>query len=697
MQDLIIGAPDSGAGRAYVYYGRANWANIDDTADADVTLTGEAANDRFGYDVSIAGNLNGALSDDIAVGAPMHAQAVGVYVLVPADGRAYVFYGDGAIPANAAQADVKLDGATANAFFGGSVAGAGDHNGDGIDDLLVGSSGEYGLGSADIFLGGDLGNTVMVSQTVWNNNNEQVHSLRSIAQSFVATQSGRLLWVDVGARDRGADDNGATVIQMEIQTTAANLPSGVAISSREGQDFAAGRGGSINRITFSTPATLVLGQTYWLVVASTHVGGNGAYVWYANGNNPYAGGGRTVNGGGFVGGWAAAIPNRDMMFDLLIAPDRWLSGESAGDQYGFSVAGANDLIGDAKEDLLVGAPTNDNTGANAGMAYLVAGAAGAAALDSLFVRIWTNFPGGGGLLVSPAMISAQGFVTPAAGAAVTNLWFAGFETVVNPQPILVEIQTDQGGLPSGIPVWGQATGIGNNPAAIEAGFVNLDPGFVIVLAPNTRYWVVFSTAEPAGYGVYRNDNNPYAPSTAAQNGGGGWFAIPAVDVEILLRTGENVRISGEGAGDQFGYSVGAVNGDLDGDGEDEIVIGAPYAESGANADTGIAYVFDGPLNGNLAAGNADWANEGANAGDHFGWAVGGGDVTDDGIPEVVIGAPHFDGVGADSGYGGVFEIPEYELLVPSVAMIALFILFRRRASSRRGGRTPDPLPTEATQ
>ena len=50
--------------RAYIYFGGASMNNI-----ADVTLTGAAADDDFGYSVSTAGDVNGDGYSDVIVGA----------------------------------------------------------------------------------------------------------------------------------------------------------------------------------------------------------------------------------------------------------------------------------------------------------------------------------------------------------------------------------------------------------------------------------------------------------------------------------------------------------------------------------------------------------------------------------------------------------------------------------------------------
>ncbi|MEO8666085.1 MAG: FG-GAP-like repeat-containing protein [Ignavibacteria bacterium] len=144
--DVIIGARgfSSNTGRAYLYYGGTIMNNV-----ADVIMTGEAAGNYFGYSVSGSGNQNGDGYSDVIVGAVGYGSNTG---------RAYVFYGS-AVMNNAA--DVILTGDTVNSYFGNSVSGEGDVNGDGYSDVVAGAP-EYRstTGKAFVFFGAAVMNDV---------------------------------------------------------------------------------------------------------------------------------------------------------------------------------------------------------------------------------------------------------------------------------------------------------------------------------------------------------------------------------------------------------------------------------------------------------------------------------------------------------------------------------------------------------
>jgi hypothetical protein len=158
IDDLIIGASGADAagsysGASYVVFGsRSGFGASLDLSTLDGTngfkISGEAAGDRLGLLVSGAGDINGDGIDDLTVGALL-ADRNGA-----SSGASYVIFGSAAgFAANLSLSALdgtngfKIIGEAAKDFFG-IVSGAGDVNGDGIYDLIIGANGAGGTAGA---------------------------------------------------------------------------------------------------------------------------------------------------------------------------------------------------------------------------------------------------------------------------------------------------------------------------------------------------------------------------------------------------------------------------------------------------------------------------------------------------------------------------------------------------------------------
>ncbi len=113
-----------------------------------------------------------------------------------------------------------------------------------------------------------------------------------------------------------------------------------------------------------------------------------------------------------------------------------------------------------------------------------------------------------------------------------------------------------------------------------------------------------------------------------------------------LASGAAQQIGTPQAASRFGLAL-APAGDVNGDGFSDVVVGAPYFDSGA-VDSGCAYVYFGSANGLPVS--ANWRACGDRASVFLGRSVAGiGDVDNDGYGDIAVGAPDWDGQATDDG------------------------------------------------
>jgi sorbitol-specific phosphotransferase system component IIC len=171
--DVIVGAhgygnpvPANYEGAFFVYHGSAS--GISTTADAMVESN--QANAQLGWSLSGAGDVNGDGYADVIVGAYNYDNGQND------EGAAFVYHGSAAGLNTVAAAMVEPD--QINARLGQSVSGAGDVNGDGYADVIVGAyfydSGQNDEGAAFVYYGNSEGRTVMARQLRGNGGTETV-------------------------------------------------------------------------------------------------------------------------------------------------------------------------------------------------------------------------------------------------------------------------------------------------------------------------------------------------------------------------------------------------------------------------------------------------------------------------------------------------------------------------------------------
>ena len=181
FDDLIIGAP--AAGETYVVFGKSSgFTAAIDLSTLDGTngfrLDGIDAGDNSGHSVSSAGDVNGDGFDDLIIGA-YSAQPGGDRRA----GESYVVFGKASGFTAAIDLDAlngtngfRLDGIDAGDYSGHSVSSAGDVNGDGFDDLIIGApgsdpGGDSRAGETYVVFGKSSGFTAAIDLSTLNGTN----------------------------------------------------------------------------------------------------------------------------------------------------------------------------------------------------------------------------------------------------------------------------------------------------------------------------------------------------------------------------------------------------------------------------------------------------------------------------------------------------------------------------------------------
>ena len=301
--DIIVGAilndaGGSNTGRAYIYYGGASMNNA-----ADVTMTGEATNNYFGCSVFTAGDVNGDGYSDVIVGA---------YGYSSSTGRAYIYYGGASMNSSV---DVTMTGEAIDNYFGRSVSTAGDVNGDGYSDVIVGADGYSSItGRAYIYYGGalmdDVADVTMTGESVNNDFGCSVSTAGDVNGDGYSD-------VIIGAWGYSSATGRAYIYYGSV------LMNNVADVTMTGE-------ASLNYFSVAvSTAGDVNGDGYSDVIA-------GAYSNDAGGTNA----GRAYI---FYGG-----ASMDNLADVI------MTGEATNTFFGYSVSTAGDVNGDGYSDVIIG-------------------------------------------------------------------------------------------------------------------------------------------------------------------------------------------------------------------------------------------------------------------------------------------------------------------------------------------------------
>ncbi len=658
FDDVIVGArgADYSTGSSYVVFGKASGF------DAAINLSGldgsngfrlDGENGLSGSSVSNAGDVNGDGFDDVIVGAPF----AGFNKVFP-PGSSYVVFGKASgfsatidLSSLDGSNGFRLDGERKHDQSGASISGAGDVNGDGFDDLIVGVIGEYfGFNYSNdyysryshVVFGKASGfSATMQLSSLDGSNGFRLDGLAELDQSGVSVS---------GAGDVNGDGLSDVIIGIQGENTsyvvfgkASGFSAIMELFSLDGSNGFRLDGVSGSLGSSVSNAGDVNGDGYDDLIV-------GAHDAYPNGSSS----GSSYVVFGKASGFSAILD----LSRLDGSKGFRLDGNATNDFSGASVSNAGDVNGDGFDDLIVGASGADPNGYSSGSSYIifgrsdfgrVVGSPGAAVTYEL-----ANLDGSNGFRLDGEALDSSGSSVSTAG----DINGDGFDDV-----IVGAWGADPNGELSGSSyvVFGKASGFnaamnlsdldGNNGFRLDGVSAYARLGLSVSNAGDVN-GDGFDDVIVGAYGADPNNGELSGSSYVVFGKASGFNATMNLSV---LDGSNGFRLDGEAAGDMSGISVSNA-GDVNGDGFDDVIVGAAGADPNGNS-SGSSYVVFGKASGfsaTLEFSSLDGSNgfrlDGVAWLDHSGFSVSSaGDVNGDGFDDLIVGADGADPNGYDSG------------------------------------------------
>ncbi len=665
--DLIVGSHWYNNGEAYegaalVYYGSATGLGPNGTpANADWLAESDQINSRLGYAVGTAGDVNGDGYADVIIGADSYDNGE------TDEGAAFVWYGSatGLGPnGNPANADWLADSDQTDApLFGSAVGTAGDVNGDGYADVVVGAP-QYDLGQQDegrvfVYYGSAGG---LLTTADWTAESDQELAYLGFSVGTAGDVNGDgYADVVVGAYsyDNGQADEGAAFV---YHGSAAGLGDN---GTPANADWMAESDHALARLGISAgTAGDVNGDGYADVIVGADMYSNGQMYegaafcyhgapiglspvanWTSDGEQTYRGyqvdTAGDVNGDGYDD-----IMTSEILFDAgqedegraylfygsadgpSLTPDWVVDGDIDYIYFGSSVGTAGDVNNDGYDDILVSARQYSGFEGNEGRVYLYYGSASGPSTT----EDWTAESNGetayfGTQASTAGDVNGDGYADIIVGA------FGYDHNEGSEGAAFVWHGSADGMGPDGTPDNADWMAESNQAGAYlgstvnQAGDVNGDGyGDVIV---GSLYYSNGQSNEGAAF-VWYGSATGLGPNGTPAN------------ADWMFET------------DQSAAYMSGVNtaGDVNGDGYADVIVG-PYRYTNDQWYEGSAFLYYGSAAGlgpNGNPGNFDWKAESHQQEGYLGASVGtAGDVNGDGYADVLVSAHLYDNGQTDEG------------------------------------------------
>ena len=599
-------------------------------------------------------------------------------------------------------ADWTAFGGQGNALFGTSVATAGDVNGDGFSDVIIGAN-KYDNGQTDegkVFVyHGSLNGPSAIPDWSVESDTENAEFGFSVATAG-DVNGDNYSDVIIGAPYYfTAAQNGGKAFVYHGSSTGLNNSSDWSIQSNQADanlGYSVFTAGDVNNDGYSD---VIVGAPFFDngetdegrigVYHGSSTGLSSSINWSKEGGQSDAQLGYSTSTAGDVNGDGysdiiVSAPNYDdgnndegrvyIYFGSsagISSIDEWtVDGEIANLQYGLSVATAGDFNGDGFSDIIIGAPEYDNSFVNAGKIDVYAGSLTNPNL--LFSWEGEEIEANLGKSVSTAGdVNGDGFADIIVGLTENtvgraNMYYGGSGDY-NTDPdwtVLENLYPDNFGYC--VATAGDVNGdgysdiiIGANAAynsfLLEGGAylyfgnpdgINLSPAWSFdgILAESYYGCSVSAAGDVNGDGFSDVIFGAKGVSSGQLNEG---MANVQYGSEDGLSIGVNWWAEGNQVDANFGWSTSTA-GDVNGDGYDDVIVSAiTYPDSAA------VFVYYGSSGG--VSFTADWIMQ-VSSNQSFGWSVStAGDVNGDGYSDVIIGAPFFNGGTFEEGAAFVYH------------------------------------------